>query len=177
MSYYNPENSCQFIGRLGKELKQLDEGRYTFTTAVRNWKNKEEPTWVMCFVAGQSAEYLRKYAKVGDMLILTCQYITWKGKDGTYRHGFDVVQASKVGNASTNGASANSSREDREERPSERSTERPPERTAPPVIDTPRNEPASEVKRPSQEMNEDDMPPSSRPSIRRQDRGDHVIPF
>lgn len=111
MAFPTPENHCQFIGRIGKEPRPLNNGdRLVFSIAVKNPnpKEKDNPFWVSIFVGGPTVEYINKYVTVGDMLVVMCQYRTWKDKNGNDAHGFDAVSVNKFGGGSqSNGGDRN----------------------------------------------------------------------
>ena len=98
--FANVENVFIATGRLARDPKQINEGRYVFSLAVRNpgsggKKSGVDTFWPSFFVSGPSAEYLSKFCQVGDKIQVMASYIEWKKGEET-KNGFDVVTLSKV---------------------------------------------------------------------------------
>ncbi len=95
-------NQCNFCGHLGRdpEVKTLENGTViaNFTVAVGDRVKKkdewvEETEWVRAVSFGSTAEYLAKYAKKGDLCLLTGKMKTrkWTDKDGVEKYSTEII--------------------------------------------------------------------------------------
>lgn len=112
-------NSCQFIGRLGREpeVRDLQSGDKlaTFSMALsKSWKDKqgnkqEKTTWINCSVFGKQAEVIQKYVNKGDLLYIEAEFqIDEVEKDGQKRQfpKFIVKNFTMLGSKSESQASS-----------------------------------------------------------------------
>ena len=94
----NDLNSCQFIGRLGRdpEQKSLPSGDLVtnFSIAV-GWKgkDKEGTEWVNIVAFGKLAEIIGKYCQKGQQIYIEGSMRTrkWQDKEGADRYSTEVV--------------------------------------------------------------------------------------
>lgn len=94
----NDLNSCQFIGRLGRdpEQKSLPSGGFVtnFSIAV-GWKgkDKEGTEWVSIVAFDKLAERIGKYCQKGQQIYIEGSMRTrkWQDKEGADRYSTEVV--------------------------------------------------------------------------------------
>lgn len=91
-------NSCEFIGRLGKDPESATSkgGKaYTkFSIAVNKLGDKEaKPLWVNVVVFGTSAEYAAKYLAKGNQVIVRgeLELQEYEGNDGKTRQSLSLI--------------------------------------------------------------------------------------
>lgn len=118
MAYHDPQNHCQFLGRLSKEVKVIKEGRGVFNLAIKSsYTDKDkEPYWPSFFVDGKSLDFMQKYTSTGDLILVTAKYVEWKDKEGKRTHAFDVVTVNKVGSKGENKPDNRDTRDTRDTR-------------------------------------------------------------
>ena len=96
-------NSCNFIGRVGKdpELRHTQGGSpvVSFSMACsESWKDKvgqkqEKTEWINCVAWGKLAEIIGEYVNKGDLLFVSGKFTTrkWDDKDGNTRYSSEIV--------------------------------------------------------------------------------------
>ncbi len=99
----NDLNSCNFIGRLGRdpETKVMQSGKNvcTFTLAVgSSWKDKsgekqESTEWVNCVVFDKLADICEQYLNKGSQVYISGKMKTEKytGKDGSEKYATKII--------------------------------------------------------------------------------------
>lgn len=90
-------NSCNFVGRLcaDPELRRTGDGTAvcSYSLAVKRPMVKDTTDFIDFVTWRQSAEYLAKYGRKGDVVAAcgTLQLRTWTDKDGNKRKSFEIV--------------------------------------------------------------------------------------
>lgn len=90
-------NSCNFTGRLTAdvELKTTQNGTpvVSFTLAVKRPMVKDKTDFINFQAWQHTAEYLSKYAKKGDVVVVTgvLTQRNWEDNNGNKRTSFEVV--------------------------------------------------------------------------------------
>ena len=92
-------NSCTFVGRLGKSPKDVGNGRILFSIAVNDLYDKDKkkpPSWVPLIATGSTGEYVSKNCDTGTNVMINCKFTTYKKKDGTDSYIFEVNNVMKL---------------------------------------------------------------------------------
>ncbi len=90
-------NNICIVGRIGQdpELKNTPNGIpvTSFTLAVKRPKVKDTTDWLPCVAWRQSAEYLCKYGKKGNLVAVTGVLTTrsYADKDGNKRTAYEIL--------------------------------------------------------------------------------------
>lgn len=90
-------NIITITGRLGGdvELRQTQQGVSvaTFTLAVSRPRTKDTTDWINCVAWRQSAEFLSRYTKKGDLIAVAGMLTArkYEDKDGNKRTAYEVV--------------------------------------------------------------------------------------
>lgn len=107
-------NQINITGRIttDPELKTVKDDIHvcSFTLAVKRPRTKDTTDFINCTAWKQSAEYLTKYAKKGNLIAVSGSLTSrkYEDKDGNKRIAWDV-QADLVENLSSKGESTESS--------------------------------------------------------------------
>ena len=103
-------NVLTVSGNLGRdpELKTSNNGTEycTFSIAIRDWRNKDAPTWLQVVLFGKSASYAAKLAK-GDSVYLSGRLVVdeYVDKQGVNRKSAKIIASEVEGrSASGNGS-------------------------------------------------------------------------
>lgn len=90
-------NIITITGRLGAdvELRQTQQGVSiaTFTLAVSRPRAKDTTDWINCVAWRQSAEFLSRYTKKGDLIAVAGMLTArkYEDKDGNKRTAYEVI--------------------------------------------------------------------------------------
>lgn len=90
-------NNCSFVGRLtaDPELKKTpnDKSVCSFTLAVKRPRVKDVTDFINCVAWNQSAEYLTKYARKGNLVAVSGALTSrnYEDKQGNKRTAFEIV--------------------------------------------------------------------------------------
>ena len=99
-------NSCTFVGRLGKSPKDVGNGRILFSIAVNDIYDKEKkkgPSWVPLLATQGTGEYVMKNCDTGTNIMVNCKFTTYKKKDGNDGYIFEVNNVMKLADPNKEG--------------------------------------------------------------------------